>query len=77
MNRIRPDSKVAEVIERYPETVEVFLDYDCPDMRTGFFRIMASIMSVRAAAWVHGIPLEELVKELNEVLNETSGSEAS
>lgn len=66
MNRIRPEMKVAEVIDRHPETVEIFFEYDCPDMRGGFFRMMASIMSVRAAAWMHGIPLEDLLRDLNE-----------
>lgn len=65
MNRIKPEMKVAEVVDRHPETVPVFLDHDCPDMRTGIFRIMSRIMSVRAAAWIHGIPIDELIQELN------------
>lgn len=67
MDLIEPKMNVAEVVDRYPETVEVFLRHDCPDMRRGLFRIMSRIMSVRAAAWIHGIPLEELMQELNEV----------
>lgn len=66
MNRIDPQMKVADVVDRHPETVEVFRRRDCPDMRKGIFRMMARIMNVRWAAWVHGIPLEELIRDLNE-----------
>lgn len=68
MDRIEPQMKVAEVVDRYPETVEVFLGHDCPDMRTGLFRVMSHVMSVQWAAWIHGIPLDELVRDLNEVV---------
>lgn len=67
MKRIEPEMRVATVVDRHPETVSVFLDYDCPDMRTGFFRLMSRMMSIRAAAWVHGIPVDELVRKLNKV----------
>lgn len=74
MNRITPSMKVADVIDRHPETVDVFLSYDCPDMRAGFFRFMARLMSVRAAAWVHGIPLDELLADLNETAGVSSAT---
>ncbi len=66
--RITLDTKVAEVVDRHPGTVDVFLRHDCPDMRTGFFHFMARIMSVRNAARVHGIDPEELVADLNEAV---------
>lgn len=73
MDRIDPQMKVADVIDRHPETVEVFLRHDCPDMRTGLFRMMSHLMSVRWAARVHGIPLEELIRDLNEAAEDESG----
>lgn len=30
MKRIEPEMRVATVVDRHPETVSVFLDYDCP-----------------------------------------------
>lgn len=30
MDRIEPDRKVADVVDRHPETVEVFLRHECP-----------------------------------------------
>lgn len=66
MDRIEPHTKVADVVDHYPETVDVFLRHDCPDMRKGLFRMMSHVMSVRWAAWVHGIPLEDLIQDLNE-----------
>lgn len=65
MDRIEPQTKVADVVDRYPETVEVFLRHGCPDMRKGLFRMMSHIMTVRRAARVHGIPMEELIRDLN------------
>lgn len=58
--------KVAEVIKRCPKTADVFLGYNCPDMRQGFFHMMSRIMSVRNAARIHRLPLDKLLKDLNE-----------
>lgn len=65
MDKITGDLKVAEVIQRCPEAVEVFRSRGCPDMRRGFFSVMARIMSVRSAARIHKIPLEPLLDDLN------------
>lgn len=65
MTSITSDMKVADVIEERPKTVDVFLDYGCPDMRDGLFSMMARIMSVRSAARIHGLPLESLLEDLN------------
>jgi len=53
MDRIDPQMKA---VDRHPETVDVFLRHECPDVRSGLFRWRAPIMSVRWAAWIHGIP---------------------
>lgn len=74
MDRIEPDMKVADVVDRHPETVEVFLRHECPDMRKGLFRVMSHIMSIRWAAWVHGIPLGQLVRELNNAVDEADST---
>lgn len=73
---ITPDTKVAEVIRRRPEAVEVFLSFGCPDMQAGFFRIMARLMSVRNAARIHRLPLDRLLDELNEVAEKRSDTAA-
>lgn len=67
MGYITSDMKVAEVIRRYPATTEVFLARGCPDMRRGFFNLMARLMSVRNAARVHKIELGSLLEDLNKV----------
>lgn len=67
---VTPDMKVAEVVERHPGTVDVFRGHDCPDMRSGFFHLMARLMSVRAAAAVHRIELDRLVHDLNRAAGE-------
>jgi len=65
MNTITADMKVAKVIQQCPEAVEIFLCRGCPDMRSGFFNMMAHLMSVRNAARIHKIDLEPLLKDLN------------
>lgn len=65
MPEITGDMKVAEVITRWPETIDVFLGHGCPDMSSGLFRFMARIMSVRRAARVHRIELDSLLADLN------------
>lgn len=67
MDDITGEMKVADVIGRCPETVEVFLGRGCPDMRRGFFNLMARLMSVRNAARIHRIELEPLLVDLNKV----------
>jgi hypothetical protein len=68
MNLITGDTKVAEIVNRYPEAAEVFLARGCPDMRRGFFNFMARVMSVRNAARIHKIALNPLLDDLNRVV---------
>lgn len=72
MGDITGDMKVADVLRRCPETVEVFLSRGCPDMRRGFFSLMARLMSVRNAARVHKIDLGPLLADLNNLAQGTA-----
>lgn len=65
MEKITADMKIAEVIRRCPATVDVLLGRGCPDMRRGFFSLMARLMSVRNAARMHRLALGPLVDDLN------------
>lgn len=67
MQEITGDMKVAEVLSRCPGTLEVFLGRGCPDMRSGFFNLMARLMSVRNAARIHKLELAPLLRDLNNV----------
>jgi hypothetical protein len=66
---ITPNQKVAELLDRHPQTYQVFRKYGCPDMRDGFFSLMARIMSIRNAARIHRIPLDDLMKDLKKVIS--------
>jgi hypothetical protein len=66
MEPITGDTKVAAVIQRCPAAVYVFHARGCPDMRRGFFGLMARLMSVRNAARIHRLELGPLLKDLNE-----------
>lgn len=73
MDRITGDMKVAEVIRHCPAAADVFLARGCPDMRRGFFNLMARLMSVRNAARVHKIELEPLLEDLNKAAQGLAG----
>lgn len=75
MERITGDMKVAEIIQRCPATVDVFRARGCPDMRRGFFRLMARLMSIRSAARMHKLELGPLLEDLNEVAQGGTGRE--
>lgn len=61
---IDPDRKVSEILEEYPESYQVLREYGCPDMKQGVFSMMSRIMSLRNAARIHRIPLDELLNDL-------------
>lgn len=67
MDQITGDTKVAAIIKQCPATIDVFLARGCPDMRRGFFNLMARVMSVRNAARIHKIELAALLDDLNRV----------
>jgi len=54
-----------DVLQRYPETYEVFRRHGCPDMRKGIFALSAHVMKIRWAARAHKIPVETLLRDLN------------
>jgi len=65
--RITARMTVAAVLAEYPAAFTVFRQHGCPDMRRGVFSVMYRLMSVRAAAWIHRIPLDGLLRELDAV----------
>ncbi len=68
MTTITANMKVAKIIQQCPEATKIFLDRGCPDMHSGFFYMMAHLMSVRNAARIHRIDLEPLLEDLNKAL---------
>ncbi len=64
---VTSEMKVSEVIERFPATHEVFRRYGCPDMSRAIVRLMCRVMSVKAAARVHRLPLDQFPRDLNAV----------
>jgi hypothetical protein len=72
---ITPNQKVATLLEQHPQTYDVFRKYGCPDMRDGFFSLMARIMSVRNAARIHQIPLDQLLDDLETAIAKEESTE--
>lgn len=62
---ITKQMKIEEIIQKYPETLSVF-------MKHGFHCLgcaAASFEDIEAGALAHGIDADVLVKELNETIN--------
>ncbi len=62
MEKINKEMKIEEVLQKYPETMEVF-------MKHGFHCIgcaAASFENIVDGAAVHGIDADKLIKELND-----------
>lgn len=74
---VTPDQKVAELLDRHPQTYQVFRQYGCPDMREGFFSLMARLMSIRNAARIHRIPLDQLLVDLEKAIEGEEAVEMS
>lgn len=64
MAKITEETKISEMLKKYPETKEVVKKYklDCVGC------LGAEQESVRNAAWSHGLDLERLVKDLNKAI---------
>ncbi|TDX51625.1 DUF1858 domain-containing protein [Orenia marismortui] len=63
--KIKKEDIISEVLQKYPETVEVFQSFGmhclgCPT---------ATGEPIEQAVMVHGINLEEILKSLNEKVN--------
>jgi glyoxylase-like metal-dependent hydrolase (beta-lactamase superfamily II)/rhodanese-related sulfurtransferase len=69
---VTPDTNVSDIITHHPQTVAIFLDHGCPDMRGGFFAVMARVMPLRWAAMIHRIPLPVLINDLNAAINSSA-----
>ncbi len=74
---VTPNQKVADLLDRHPKTYRVFRKHGCPDMRDGFFSLMARIMSIRNAARIHRIPEDQLLDDLEQAIanNEVAGGD--
>lgn len=61
---ITKEMKIEEVIQKYPETIEVFMKY-------GFHCLgcaSASFENIEDGAAVHGIDIDKFIAELNEII---------
>ncbi|MCD6523201.1 MAG: DUF1858 domain-containing protein [Candidatus Diapherotrites archaeon] len=63
---VTKDSNLAEVVQRHPETIPVFMKYGLHCIGCA----IASFETVEQGAIAHGIDADKLIKELNEVIEE-------
>jgi hypothetical protein len=64
---ITPDMTVWSVYRRYPQTLDVFFSFGCPDIRKGLFPFAMRFMKLKWAARAHKVPVEEMIRALNAV----------
>lgn len=62
---IHADMPVWRIYQRHPQTLAVFFRYGCPDIRKGAFPLLMRVMKLRWAARMHGVRVEDMVRDLN------------
>lgn len=62
---ITPDMTVWTIYRRYPQTLDVFFRYGCPDIRKGLFPLAMRLMKLKWAARAHKVSVENMVRDLN------------
>lgn len=62
---ITPEMSVWTIYQRYPQTLEVFFSFGCPDIRKGLFPLTMRLMKLKWAARAHQVRVEDMVRALN------------
>lgn len=62
--KITKDMNITETVQKYPETVEVFMSFGMGCVGCA----AASFENIEEGAIVHGIDPDDLIKKLNEAL---------
>ncbi len=70
MNAIKKDTPIGQIVQDYPQTVEVFLRHGL----MCFGCSVARFENLEQGAMAHGINVEQLVKDLNAAVPQPSAS---
>ncbi len=70
MNAIKKDTPIGQIVQDYPQTVEVFLRHGL----MCFGCAVARFENLEQGAMAHGINVEQLVKDLNAAVPQPSAS---
>lgn len=72
LERVTKDTKVADVVEQHPETVQVFLQFGFHQIANPVARrTMAKMVTVETACQFHGVDLEKFLEALNNTLEKS------
>ena len=69
MAKITKEMSIIDIVQQYPETLEVFGQFGMGCIGCA----AARFENLEAGAKVHGIDVEEMVKTLNDVAEKSSG----
>jgi hybrid cluster-associated redox disulfide protein len=67
---ITKDMSIGEVVRKHPQTVAVFLEHGLGCLGCA----LAQYENIEQGARAHGIDIEALIADLNQVVAETSGA---
>ncbi|OQX52740.1 MAG: hypothetical protein B5M53_07930 [Candidatus Cloacimonas sp. 4484_209] len=67
MNEITKDTTIEEILEKYPDTVNIFMDYGIPCLVCG----EPLWGTVEEAATKYKVDLDELLNKLNQTLQKS------
>ncbi len=66
INKITKDMSIAEVVKRYPKTIEVFFNYELHCVGC----VAAEFDTIESGAKIHGINVDYLLFDLNKIIND-------
>lgn len=70
LTEITKDTKVFDIVEQYPETLQVFLDFGFSQMANPVMRkTMGKVASVEMATKMHNVDIEKFLHVLNDKIN--------
>ncbi|MHA1653049.1 MAG: DUF1858 domain-containing protein [Candidatus Thorarchaeota archaeon] len=64
--KITKDMSITEVVMKYPETVGTFMEYGLHCIGC----VAARYENIEQGAYVHGIPVDDLIEALNKTVND-------
>ncbi|MBN1620894.1 DUF1858 domain-containing protein [candidate division WOR-3 bacterium] len=65
-NVITPETKLSDIIQKYPKTLEVFQKYNLHCLGC----VLAAGESLKDGLLAHGLDVEQVVKEMNDLVSE-------
>jgi hypothetical protein len=71
LTEVTKDTKVFDIVDQYPETLQIFLDFGFSQMANPVMRnTMGRVASVEMATKMHNVDMDKFLKTLNDKISE-------